>query len=244
MTLVMMGDMTPDEMRDLADAHFGGWTNDTSPPPIAEPEPVTPLKAREAKAFTETDYTECTINLGFTPANGIDPDEEETVAVLNSILASSALTSRMGVELRDKQGLIYGIKSELWSPRDRIGYWKFNTKTAPKNVEKVLAGIFGETRKLLSGGVTAEELARAKSRQLGLLPLLVETPDDIASRVFELLNDRLPFDHFDRKADRINAVTADDVLRVARRYLTPDRYVLVVDGPIDQVTLDRICEKL
>lgn len=57
------------------------------------------------------------------------PEEREGIAMLNSILASSALTSRIGVELRDKQGLIYGLKSEIWSPSGTIGYWKMNTKT-------------------------------------------------------------------------------------------------------------------
>ncbi len=240
----MMGDMTPDQMRALANSTFGQWKVATPASPKGPVPPVSPLAARDLRVFTEKDVTECTINLGFSPANGIDPQEEETVAILNSILASSALTSRMGIELRDRQGLIYGIKSELWAPKDQIGYWKFNTKTGPKNVEKVLTGIFGEIRKLLKDGVTDDELRRAKDRQLGLLPLLVETPDDIASRVFELLDDRLPFDHFDRKAERIKAVTAGDVLRVARKYFTLDRYVAVVDGPITQDVLDRLRDKL
>ncbi len=243
-TIVMMGDMAPEQMRTLASAYFGKWKVATPAPPVEPVPPVSPLAAKELKVFTEKDYTECTINMGFSPFNAIDPGEEEIVAVMNSILAGSVLTSRIGVELRDRQGLIYGIKSELWAPKDRIGYWKFNTKTGPQNVEKVLLGIFGEIRKLLARGITEEELARAKSRQLGLLPLWVETPDDIASRVFELLDDHLPFDHFDKKADRIKAVTAEDVLRVARKYFTLDRYVVVVDGPIGQEVLDRVREKL
>ena len=74
------------------------------------------LKDRELTAFPEKDYTECTINIGFAPLNTVDPNEREAFNMLNAILASSALTSRIGVELRDKQGLIYGLKSELWCP--------------------------------------------------------------------------------------------------------------------------------
>ncbi|MBI5474767.1 MAG: insulinase family protein [Ignavibacteriae bacterium] len=243
-TLVMMGDMTPDQMKSLANKYFGQWKN---PAPAAEPQRIPPapeFTGKEIKVFTENDYTECTINVGFAPSNNIDPQDREAVAVLNSILASSALTSRMGIELRDKQGLVYGIKSELWGPNDNIGYWKFNTKTSPKNAEKVIRGIFSEIRKLIKDGVTDEELRQAKQRQLGLLPLLVETPDDIASRVFELLNEKLPFDYFDKKADRIEAITKVDLVRIAKRYFTLDRFVIVVDGPLDEHALDHLTNEL
>jgi zinc protease len=241
-TLVMMGDMTPDQMRILANRSFGRWKSSGTPPPIL-PIPAAPaLTGKEIKVFPEKDYTECTINLGFLPASDIAPADEEAVTCLNSILAASALTSRMGVELRDKQGLIYGIKSELWSPSDHIGYWKFNTKTAPKNAVRVISGIFSEIRKLQDGGITPDELQTAKDRQLGLLPLFVETPDDVANRVFELLRNKQPLDWFDKKAERILAVTSDDVLRAARKYLTLDRYRVVVDGPLEEGALNDIAK--
>ena len=243
-TLVMMGDMTPEQMKSLANKYFGAWTNSTSASEAQTIPPVQEFSGKEIKVFTEKDYTECTINVGFAPSNSVDPQDREAVTILNSILASSALTSRMGIELRDKQGLIYGIKSELWGPSDKIGYWKFNTKTSPKNAEKVIRGIFSEIRKLIKDGVTDEELRQAKQRQLGLLPLLVETPDDIASRVFELLNEKLPFDYFDKKADRIQAITKDDLIRIAKQYFTLDRFVIVVDGPLEQNALDHLVNEL
>ena len=164
--------------------------------------------------------------------------------VMNHILAGSALTSRMGVELRDKQGLIYGIRSQPWTISLGVGYWKINTKTAPQNVKKVLTGIFKEIRKLLESGVTDEELATAKKRQLGLLPFFIETPDDVASRVFELLQDKKPLNFFDKKAERIEKVTKEDVARIAKKYLTVDRYVIVIDGPIEEHALDGFSDQL
>ncbi len=243
-TLVMVGDMNPEEMKTLANKYFGNWKTKTEPAQIKEIPPVKELKGKEIKVFPEKDYTECTINIGFAPFNDVNPDDEEAVNVLNYILASSALTSRMGVELRDKQGLIYGIKSKLWSTSDNIGYWKFNTKTGPQNLEKVITGIFSEIKKLLKDGVTEQEIKSAKQRLLGLLPLYIETPDDIASRVFEMLINKEPLDRFDKKADRILAVTEDNVMRVAKKYFTLDRFVIVVDGPIEENSLDHLLEKL
>ncbi|MDP2037180.1 MAG: pitrilysin family protein, partial [Ignavibacteria bacterium] len=243
-TLLMVGDMSPQKMKELADKYFGTWKSKAeSFRPVKAPA-VKELDKKVIKVFTEKDYTECTINIGFAPNNDVDPDEEEIMTVMNYILAGSALTSRMGIELRDKQGLVYGIKSEPWSISDGIGYWKFNTKTAPKNVTKVITGIFGEIKKFFESGITDEELETSKNRQLGLLPFFVETPDDVATRVFELLSDKKPFDFFDKKAERIRKVTKEDVMRIAKKYFTLDKYVIVVDGPIEENSLDKLSEQL
>ena len=244
LTVLMVGDMSIDEMIKLAEKYFGNWKNETPAPEIKYCTPVKNLTTKEIKVFPEKEYTECTINIGFNPFNDVNPDESEIVSVLNYILAGSALTSRMGIELRDKQGLIYGIKSELFSKIDNIGYWKFNTKTAPENTEKVIKGIFTEIKKLFKGGITDEELIAAKNRQIGLLPFYVETPDDVAGIVFEMIKDKQSFDYFDKKADRILAVTKEDVLRVAKKYLTLDKYVIVVDGPIEENLLDQLKNEL
>lgn len=244
MIILMVGDMKPEEMKALVNRHFGQWKNPTKTPEMVKIPEAKGLSDKEIKVFPEKDYTECTINLGFSPFNNVDPDEKETISVLNYILASSALTSRMGIELRDKQGLIYGLKSEFWAPTDHIGYWKFSTKTGPKNVEKVITGIFKEIRKLLESGITDAELTAAKNRQLGLLPLMIETPDDVASITWDLILDKRPLDSFDKKGQRILAITKDDVLRVAKKYFTLDKFILVVDGPIEEHSLDHLVDKL
>jgi len=242
--ILMVGDMKSEEMKNLADQYFGNWKNNNDPVSIPEIIPVKEYNKKEIKVFPEKDYTECTVNVGFAPYNNIDPSEDETVAVLNYILAQSTLTSRMGLELRDKQGLIYGIKSELWYKSDNIGYWKFNTKTGPQNTEKVIRGIFSEIRKLLKDGITDDELNAAKQRQIGLLPFYMETPDDAASIAFDLIRDKKPFDFFDKKAERILSVTKDDVMRIAKKYFTLDRFMVVVDGPIEENSLDHLLNEL
>lgn len=243
-TLLMVGDMTIAKMKEMAEKYFGNWKNDSESFRFMKVPQVKELTKKVIKVFPEKDYSECTINIGFAPRNDVNPDEQEIMDVMNYILAGSALTSRMGIELRDKQGLVYGIKSQAWSIREGIGYWKFNTKTAPANTTKVITGIFKEIRKFFESGITDEELTTAKNRQLGLLPFFIETPDDVASRVFELLSDKKPFDYFDKKASRIQKITKDDVMRIAKKYFTLDKYVIVVDGPIEEHSLDNLTNQL
>ncbi len=244
LSIMMVGDMTAEQMRDLANKYYGSWKSDVPATEKKEVPKVAELKGKEIKVFTEKEYTECTINIGFAPTNEASPEEAEALAVMNHALAASALTSRMGIELRDKQGLIYGIKSELWDQSEGFGYWKFNTKTGPQNTEKVITGIFKEIKKFLKDGITDEEIAAAKKRQIGLLPFYVETPDDAAQVVFDMLKDKKPFDYFDKKADRIKAVTKAEVMRVAKKYLTVDNFIIVIDGPIEQKDVDHIVNEL
>jgi zinc protease len=244
LTMLMVGDMSIEQMKELANKYFGKWKAEGSRPEFTETPPVAEYNGRSIKVFPEKDYTECTINIGFKPFNNIDPDEAEIVSAINTILSGSALTSRMGKELRDKQGLIYGLKSELWAKSDHIGYWKFNTKTGPKNCEKVIKGIFSEIRKFFAEGVTDEELNAAKQRQLGLLPFYVETPGDAATIVFDMITDKTPFDSFDKKAERILSITKEDLLRVAKKYFTLDRFAIVIDGPVEENSLDHLLNEL
>lgn len=244
LTIVMVGDMSHGDMRKLADKYFGKWKANAAPPETKPVPPAPELYGKDVRVFTDSDYTEATINIGFAPFNDIPDSIEEAVDILNYILASSALTSRVGIELREKRGMIYGIRSELWEKGDQVGYWKFNTKTAPGNVDSVVAGIFREIKKLLEYGVADSELVRAKLHFLGLLPFYIETPDDVASRTFDMLRDKKPLDFFDKRADRILAVTKDDILSVARKFFTIDRFVIVIDGPVDQSISSRILKML
>ncbi len=242
-TLLMVGDMSPEEMRDLADKYFGQWRNDIPDFETVNVTGVKELEGKEIKVFNDNDYKQSTINIGFAPYNNI-PVEEETIDILNYILASSTLTSRIGVDLRGKQGLIYGIKSELWVKKERMGYWKFNTKTAPENTEKVILGVFKHIKELLENRITDEELRIAKKHYLGLLPFYIETPDDIARIIFDCIRNDVPFDHFDKRAERILAVTKENVLEAAKKYFTLDRFRIAVDGPIKEGSLDHVMDKL
>ena len=244
LTILMIGDMSAEAMRDLANKYYGDWKNEDGITEIPKTPPVGDYNQKIIKVFPDKDYKESTINIGFKVLNNLDVTDDEIISVLNYILASSALTSRIGVELRDKQGLIYGIKSEVWNTSDNFGYWKFNTKTGPENTGKVIKGIFSEIKKLLKDGITDEELAAAKNRQIGLLPFYIETPDDVAQIIFDSIKEKRPFDHFDKKGDRILSVTKEDVMRIAKKYFTLDAFYIVVDGPLEEKSLDHLVGEL
>jgi len=244
LSLLLVGDLKHSEMEKLAEKYFGSWKVSSNVPSIVKMPVTTPLKGKQIKVFPEKSYSQCTINIGFSPSNNIKEEETEAVSILNNILAASALTSRMGVELRDKQGLYYGLKSELHSQSKGMGYWKMNTKTAPKNTAKLIKGIFEQIKLLIDKGITDKELETAKNHFLGLLPFYIETSDDIAQMVFDSFSKETSLDMFDKKAERIKNVTKEDVIKMAKKYFTLDKFVIVVDGPIEEHSLDNLVNEL
>lgn len=242
--IIVAGDMNHKDLLNFAEKYFGKWKPIESVSPKAIIPPVENLTKKELIVFPDNDYTECTVNVGFAPSNDIAGNTRETVDVLNYILASGNLTSRLYTELRDKRGLIYGLGSQLWSTSDKIGYWKFQTKTSPKNTEEVIKIIFSEIRKILQSDITDEELATAKRRLLGLLAFRIETPEDIVSTVYNMVLNSEPLNFFDKKADRISRVTKDDVYLAAKKYLTPERFIIIIDGPVNEKTFEGLKEKL
>ena len=165
-----------------------------------------------------------------------NPDQE-AISILEYILCGSSLTSRMGVELRDKQGLSYGVKSNLWI-REEGGYWNIRTNTDKTRVVRMIRGMFDEIRKIQKDGVTAEELEKAKARKIGLLTMYVRTPDEAGYIVYDQIKTGRPIDYFDRKRERIMAVTLDDVKAAANTYLDTKNYIIAVSGDLDEDALD------
>jgi len=102
----------------------------------------------------------------------------------------------------------------------------------------MIRGIFEEIRKVQTEGVTESELLDAKARKLSLLPFWIRTLDDVGVNVYEMLKYGRPLDYFDRKAERIRAVTLDDIKRVANKYLDTENYIIAVSGNLPEDALD------
>ena len=239
MKLVVVGDFDRDWIETKLNATLGGWRKESRDPMLPFGR-IDPIEGRKVMVFSNPEYRQCRVDIAFNPVPGgimeSNPDLE-AIEILEYILCGSSLTSRMGVELRDKQGLSYGIKSNLWV-RESGGYWNIRTNTDKTRVARMVRGMFDEIRKVQEDGVTAEELEKAKARKIGLLSLYVRTPDDAGYIVYDELKTGKPIDHFDRKRERILAVTLEDVKAAANKYLDTKNYVIAVSGDLDEHALD------
>lgn len=151
--------------------------------------------------------------------------------VLNHVLGGSGFASRLMTEVREKRGLTYGIGTYL-AARDLgaqvLGQFaSSNDKTA-----EAIAIVRAEWEAFAQEGVGEEELERAKTYLTGAYPLRFDGNANIASILVGMQELDLPIDYADTRNDRIEAVTQEDVARVAERILRPqDLHFVVVGQP-------------
>jgi zinc protease len=150
--------------------------------------------------------------------------------ILNRILGGEPFTSRLWLEIREKQGLVYNIStsahSELKSADIMTGWFKSDNE----NVAKVIAIIKEQWVKLKANGVTKEEFENAKTGTIGQYALNFVSPEQTSAYLLE--NRLLGFDiqHINERNNKVKAVTLEDVNRVAKEYLHPEQLSFVIIG--------------
>jgi zinc protease len=149
--------------------------------------------------------------------------------VMNYILGGGGFSSRLTEEVREKRGLAYSTYSYL-APLDRAGVWLGGVGTANERVAESLEVIREEWRRMAEEGVSEAELETAKRYLTGAYPLRFDSNGDIARILVGLQQESLGRDYPDIRNDLIEAVTTEDVARVAAEWLRPDELAFVVVG--------------
>ncbi|WP_353722269.1 pitrilysin family protein [Dyadobacter sp. 676] len=148
--------------------------------------------------------------------------------VTNEILGGY-FGSRLMKNIREEKGLTYGISSHLATLRNE-GYLMIGTDVKKEFTQQTIDEIKKEIRRLQTEPVGAGELQTVKSFMAGEFAGSLNTAFEVADRRKILLLDNLPADFFNQYIDRIHATTAEEVMEMANRYLSPDDMLTVVAG--------------
>ena len=140
-------------------------------------------------------------------------------------------SNRLHNVLRTQRGLTYGAQADMDTLKES-GDFVAQTNTRSEATAEVLRVIFDEFWRLQREPVGERELADAKAYLTGSFPLTIETPDAIAMQVLNVVFYGLPIEDLQNFRERVNAVTVDDIQRVARAYLQPDRLSVVLVGNV------------
>jgi zinc protease len=150
--------------------------------------------------------------------------------IVNHILGGGAFSSRLYREVREKRGLAYSVYSSLvWL--DHAAMFMGGTGTRAERAGETIEVIEQQIRRLADSGPTDEELAQAKSYLKGSYALGFDTSAKIAGQLVQIQLDDLGIDYIDRRGGLIDAITIDDVRRVAKRLLDDGLLVTVVGRP-------------
>jgi len=145
------------------------------------------------------------------------------------IIATAALSTRMGLELREKQGLAYSVGSSI-SLFPGFGIFSATMGTGYKNYEKALSGIQSEIAKICSDGVTDEERTNTTNSLWG--SILTRDLSRINQAYYMALYEYLGvgYQYWDEFIDDLRAVTTQQVRQTAEKYLPQNSYVLATVG--------------
>ena len=162
---------------------------------------------------------------------GIKRDDPDFFAayVLNHILGGSGFESRLMNEVREKRGLTYGVSSFLIA-KDFGQLYLGSVASANDRINQATEVIRAEWTRMAEEGPTAEELERAKTYLTGAYPLRFDGNGPIANILVGMQMDDLPIDYVVTRNDKVNAVTLEDIRRVAARILRPEDLHFVIVG--------------
>ncbi len=233
--LIVLSDFSTKELKKLLNKKFGHWNNKTPFTYHAFPE-VPPTRGKMVKAFPMPGKKQVDVKMGFRWVAKTNPNLD-ALDVLNDILGGSSLTSRLGLTIRDKMGLTYGITTKTRT-REKGGLWFLTAKTEPQHVQKLIRESLKIINQVWEKGITETELRKAQSFDLRILPMMVETPGDILNLVTDMVKYGQPLNYFDTYYDRIIHLKVDQINRLARQYLSTKNYVLTVAGDVPANVLD------
>ena len=225
--ITVVGDVNPAEIANLLATALTDWTGGASAfaypsPAVAPPQPI----------LIDKPITQANIALGH---RGVARDNPDFLAinVMNFILGGGGFTSRLLDNIRTKAGLAYAISSNF-SANKAPGVFEVVMQTKNASATDAIQRACEEIERIRREPVSDDELTGAKLYLTGSFPMRFDSNGKTVGFLSQVEFFGLGDDYADKYAERINAVTKDDVLRVARQYLHPDQLQLVVVAKVSE----------
>jgi zinc protease len=220
----VVGDIDAETLGKVLDHVFGGLPVRSSLAPIADANP--PLGP--TREVIEMDVPQSVAQFGHRGFKRKD-DDFMGAYVLNYIIGGGGFSSRLMEEVREKRGLAYSVYSNLYS-FEHGAVFVGNVATENQALGQSLAVIESELKRIAEQGPTAEELDGAKSYLTGAYALRFESSTSIANQLLWIQIEDLGIDYVDKRNALIEAVTLDDIRRVAKRLIEADRLITTIVG--------------
>jgi zinc protease len=224
LVISVVGDIDAETLGKALDHIFGDLPPQSVLAPVAEAQP--PLGP--TRKIIEMDVPQSVAQFGH---RGIARKDEDFIPayVLNYIIGGGGFSSRLMEEVREKRGLAYSVHSNLY-PYQYGAVFVGNVATKNEAVGQSLDVIESELRRLAEQGPTADELDSAKSYLTGAYALRFESSSSIANQLLWIQIEDLGIDYVNRRNELVEAVTLDDIKRVAKRLIEADRLITTIVG--------------
>jgi zinc protease len=226
--LVIVGDVSLNEIKKDFMGRLETWFTGDVSKVSNEQSPVS-----SAKTLTiDRAITQANIVLGNLGPQRNNPDFFPMV-VMNYILGGGGFSSRLVTEIRAKRGFAYSVHS-AFDFKKYTGSFSVSLQTKNASAREAISIVLAEMKKIQTEPVTDKELEGARKYLTGSFPLRLDTQAKLANFLAQVEFYGLGNDYADKYVSHIMAVTKEDVQRVAKKYLNPDTYTLVVVGNLKE----------
>ncbi len=230
--LTLVGNVNPLKAQETVRIHFSPWAGRSEFLPPSSP----PLRQKGFREVRERKFLDQAIVVLALQAMGRHDLDRPAFEIINAVLGAGG-HSRLYQEIREKKALSYLVGS-LYHPLTDTGLWATYAGTNPKNIEAVRTIMFQQVRRIQEEPLTPKELADIKNYIRGRI--LIQTENN--SRLSDFLGLSFvsgPWELPREFLAKLEAVTAEDVMRVARTYLREDQWNLIILKPYPGLTLFR-----
>ena len=225
--LVIIGDINPDKVKPIIESRFNIWENGSiteNPIPDAQSNP----KALEINFIDMPNAVQSNISLTSNVSLKMGDPDYHAVLLANKILGGG-FNSYLNMNLREEHGYTYGARSSVGSDEFIT---RFRTSASVRNevTDSAVVQTLKEVRRIQNEPVEEEALANAKAKYVGDFVLALERPSTIAQYAINIKTNNLPVDFYAEYLKKINAVTVEDVQRVANKYFNAENARFIVVG--------------
>ncbi|HEY9076357.1 MAG TPA: pitrilysin family protein [Anaerolineaceae bacterium] len=227
MVIVVVGAVSPEQVTEQAQQNLGDWQVLAPEPPVLPA--ILPLGESVRKHIFIPGKTQTDLVIGCLGPRRNAP-EYLAASLGNNILGQFGMMGRIGEVVRERAGLAYHASTSLnsWIT---AGSWDVSAGVNPANLERAIQLIIEELRRFTREPVTLEELQDSQANFVGRLPLSLESNAGVANALLTLERFSLGLDYYREYPGRVQQVTPEAILEVARRYIDPDKLAIISAGP-------------
>jgi zinc protease len=231
--LTLVGDITTDEVERKLLPRLAKW-------PMGEIPKVpflTTFSKEQKTVKIDRTITQANIILGHAGVNRGNPDFYP-LTVMNYILGGGGFASRLVEEIRNKRGLAYSVAS-FFDPGKYPGSFQIVLQTKNASAREAISLALQQMERIRKEPVSEKELEGAKKYLIGSFPLRLDTQGKLANFLTQIEYFGLGLDYPEKYPSFIWSVTREEVLRVARAYLHPENYILVVVANLKEAGMEK-----
>ena len=228
--LSIVGDITPAEAKKLTEKYFSEWQKGEVKN-VSYPKPQAP-QSNKVAIVDRPQSVQSVIKIGYPVEMNIGNPDYIKTNVTNTVLGGG--TFRLFMNLREKHAYTYGAYSRI-SSHPLIGNFEASASVRNAVTDSSVYQILYEMKRLRDEPVPASELSMVKNYLTGNFALSLESPQTIASFATNTERYKLPKDFYANYLKNIEAVSATDIQEMAKKYISPDKSIILVVGKASEI---------